>query len=277
MATVPADAVMPAPSDTATGHESVRTLTVRNTLAAVAAVFISVILHEYAHAVAQVSLGVGARVRAIDSSPLRELGPAAHALTASAGPLFSIVFGAAVFFGTRGLAQGFGRLLGTWVGLASMQNFFGYLMISPIPGGDTAVVIEGLGLPSLVAFVLIPIGVAGMFWLATLMGREAGRHAPDIGRWRAICFYSWIAATLAIAVVYLVFALVIGYPAKILPLVVAGPATALVFAPMGVPYAKRHDHGGPAFRTGSTALCAAVAGLALVVVAYHAFAGVTLG
>lgn len=249
----------------------------RLTLTAVAAVFASITLHEYSHAVAQLAFGGSAVVAAISSETVDALPPAQEAITAIVGPLASLVLGLVAWFGSRGLRQGFARSFASWFGLASMMNFFGYAIICFADAGDTAVAYGIWGAPAWAYIVSGFVGIAGMFALAWLFSGEVAAHHDGVRGWRTACAWPWLWATLVLVVVYLLAALKVGYAASLLPLVVAGPVTSLVAAPMAMMFAARRPSGGEPARTGSWAVVGAVFGLLLAVVAYHALAPVRLG
>ena len=91
----------------------------------------TVTLHELAHAVAGLALGLVPTLHASFVTYDPEPTDADQVVTAAAGPLFSLVLGVVVHLATRSAGRGPGRLVWMWAGLLPLQNFAGYLVIAP--------------------------------------------------------------------------------------------------------------------------------------------------
>ena len=254
-----------------------RSIIVRLSLIAASAVFLSVQLHEYAHGIATWILGGAAAVRAIDSSSPVTLTERKDLITTAAGPLFSLVFGLVLWTLRAALRQGFWRTFLTWTALASIMNFCGYLMISFVPDGDTGVIYRLLDLPDWIHIVSSALGTAGMFMLAWLFAHEIAAHWDGIREWRTSAPWPALWGTLIVLVVYLVAALLVGYEAALLPVVVLGPGTALVAAPMAMMFVGKLPSGDEPARTPTGASTLVVFGLTLALVLVHALVTVKLG
>lgn len=233
-------------------------------------------LHEYAHAVVGVALSGSATVHgAMVEHP--QLPAAEEALTAIAGPVFSVLLGVAVYVFSRSLPSGLVRALLTWLALAGLQGAFGYLMIAAVvPLGDTAVAFDAWGVPTVGYALAGAAGLAGMFLNAYLLAREITRSFSEPADVLAASVWAWLVATGVLLLVYTSVALLAGLDGQMLVATVIGPATALVFAPMATFFWTRtpHRHLPWAVRVGPAVVVAVVV---TVVVLLHAVAPVRLG
>ncbi|AIT62250.1 hypothetical protein [Corynebacterium doosanense] len=158
---------------------SIRATWTTHTAAFILAALLALFLHECAHWLT----GVNA------------------AITAAAGPVFSLVFGLALLaLLPRPAAPGIGHLLWLWTAFASLQEAVTYLIITPFGAGDTAIVVERLDLPRWCAFVACGVGIAGMILVARRFAPHVARLAgPEIGRIRATAFVPWIIGSVVLA------------------------------------------------------------------------------
>ena len=145
------------------------------------ALTITTILHELAHALAGVALG---------SQPIlhdtfvehHDLSPGGEALTAVAGPLFSLIQGVLFFLVLpkmhpfSSLAQQFVL----WMAIHGLVNFFGYLINAPFaPHGDIGAVARYLELPRTVQFLLLAAGVAANILIGIIATKPLLELAPS--------------------------------------------------------------------------------------------------
>lgn len=140
---------------------------VSSTVAFALALLVMITLHELSHAVAALALGLSPVVRpfSVDTGGVTA---AQHAITAAAGPLFSLVSGLVVLalprFGTP-----FGRVFVLWSGLVSVQECTGYLITGLfVPDGDVGTVLAATGDPFWVGVLVFVVGVLGTAWTGRL-------------------------------------------------------------------------------------------------------------
>lgn len=133
---------------------------------------LTTILHEIAHAL--VSLALGDRPILHSTFVQHEaMSPTAQAITAAAGPVFSLLQGCVFWalFWRLGDASVMLRLFALWMGLHGLVNFFGYLMTVPFaPDADLGKVAQYLGLHITVRYVTFIIGFLVM-WIIGLIAR----------------------------------------------------------------------------------------------------------
>lgn len=219
-----------------------RLLLGNSTAALVLAGIVGVALHELAHAVAGLTLGVTPTVHRSYVSFDPELDAAGQIVTAAAGPLFSLVFGVVVYLTCRNVGRGAVRLLALWLGLVSMQNFFGYCLIAPIaPPGDSGMVLGLLGAPGIVYAVAVVVGVAGTFLNARLLAGQVIRYASSADELRRIVLFPWLIATGIIVVLDLVCLLLFqsGVSGGDFVVITAGSVAIAIFAPVFTFFYKR--------------------------------------
>lgn len=221
---------------------SVRSVLINSCLALFSAIAITIFVHELGHFFSALAQG--------DSATLYPFGVlsddsagAERAWRAAAGPLVSLVVGA-LLLAWQPLRHnpGFGHLLWIFIAFTSLQEAVTYLVIAPFGAGDTAVIIESLGLPFFVAFIFLAIGVAGMFGTARLFADHVVRHVQhDVPRMRALAAWPWLitmVADMVLAFVYLVLS-----PGEFTAgeqiAVMAASTSIAVFAPMSFIFANK--------------------------------------
>lgn len=141
-------------------------------LIAVTASLITTILHEGAHYVTALCLGVPAElhhnyVSTPDATPAFEA-----TIISAAGPLFSLLFGISVLFISIRITKiSLFKLFMLWLGMQGILTFFGYLLIAPIAAeGDTGKVFDYLGFP---IYLSIGIAVASFIFINKAFSRLA--------------------------------------------------------------------------------------------------------
>ncbi len=169
---------------------------INSVVAFVAALFLSITLHEFAHGFAALALGGEPTVYS-GSEDNPSLSPTREFLVALAGPVFSLVSGFAVLTLYRS-GRGFGYLFGTWFGIVSAQNFFGYLMTGPfVAYGDIGQALRLASAPALVYVLVFVAGAAGTVLLGyiltarllTLTDNTGGDRAAQL---RQLAFFTWM-------------------------------------------------------------------------------------
>lgn len=171
---------------------------INSVVAFVAALFLSITLHEFAHGIAALALGATPTVYAgHEHNALLSSGR--ETLIALAGPGFSLVSGVVVLALPLS-GRGFGRLFGTWFGVLSAQNFFAYLMTGPfVPSGDIGKALRLTSAPAPVYILVFIAGVAGTVLLgriltARFLGLTDGALDPPdrTAQLRQLAFFAWI-------------------------------------------------------------------------------------
>ena len=159
---------------------------------------------------------------------------AGQVLTAAAGPVFSLVLGAVVLLVGRNVGRGFVRLLLLWTGLASLQNFAGYLLIAPFAAaGDTGQVLALLDAPpGWRTWSAVVLGVALTLLDARLFAGQVTRYARSQDELRHLVLLPWLIGTGITVVLTLLNAWISGLGAADVPVVVAGAVAVAIFAPM---------------------------------------------
>ncbi len=170
---------------------------VNSMVAFVAALFLSITLHEFAHGFAALALGTTPTVYTG-----REVNPPLSAegdiLVALAGPCFSLFSGAAVLILWPQWGRGFGHLFGTWFGVLSAQNFFGYLMTGPfVAYGDIGEVLRLTSASAPVYALVFVVGVAGTVLLGRVLTVRMLTLTDDAARDRAaqlrqLALFAWL-------------------------------------------------------------------------------------
>jgi hypothetical protein len=209
---------------------------VGNSAAALAlAGIVGVALHELAHAVAGLVVGVTPTVyrSTVTYVPVPEVD--GRIATAATGPLFSLVLGIVVFLTCRGVGRGFGRLFALWLGLVAMQNFYGYCLIAPIAAeGDSGIVLGLAGAPGWVYAVAVVIGVAGTLLNAQLFAGQVIRYGRDPDELRRLVLFPWLIGTGVLVAFDLLCLLVFtpGVSPGASVVVIAGSVAIAIFAPV---------------------------------------------
>jgi hypothetical protein len=152
-----------------------------STIMFVLAFIVTTILHEIAHALTGLMLG---------SQPIlydtfvehRGLTDAGEALTAVAGPLFSLIQGMILFavFNRMHSAPRMAQLFVLWMAIHGLVNFFGYLINAPFaPYGDIGQVAAYLRFSRPALLGLLAIGVTANWAIGILATRPLLQLAPS--------------------------------------------------------------------------------------------------
>lgn len=163
------------------------------------AIPVMITLHELAHAVAALSLGLHPVLKA-SSVDTGGVTAAQNIVTAAAGPVFSLVLGLIVLALPR-RGTPFVRLFVLWFGLTNVQEFNGYLITGPfVRDGDIGIVLRESGAPGWVGFLGLVVGVLGTAWagqVATARLLEMVDPAGDIGgQLRRLGLFAWLLGSL---------------------------------------------------------------------------------
>jgi len=181
-----------------------RRLLVASTTALVLAATVTVTLHELAHAVAGLALGLVPTLHASFVTYDPDPTDADQVVTAAAGPLFSLGLGVVVHLATRSAGRGPGRLAWMWAGLLPLQNFAGYLVIAPFArAGDTGRVLALLDAPALVYVLAVLLGVALTLLNARLLAGQVTRYARTPDDLRRLVLFPWLIGTGTVVVLTL--------------------------------------------------------------------------
>jgi hypothetical protein len=223
---------------------------------------IMTLLHETSHAVAGAVLGYRPIQLPFAVTYVPDQTASAAAATAITGPLFSLVSGL-IGVGVDRAARPFGahvfwRLVWLWTVYASLQEGFGYFLITGIASaGDTAQAFTLWGLPTWTFFAATAVGIAGQFLIAWLFATPVSALSATIGDKRAIAVWPWIWGTTVVVVLTVVYVLLSpGIGAGGVFAVLAGAVAIGVYAPMSMmfgrgrfladasPVLPRHPRGG---------------------------------
>jgi hypothetical protein len=169
---------------------------INSVVAFVAALFLGITLHEFAHGIAALALGATPTIYAghENNAPLS---PARELLIALAGPVFSLLIGAIVLVLYR-TGRGFGYLFGTWFGVLNAQNFFSYLMTAPfVAQGDIGKALRLASAPAPVYLLVFILGGAGTVLLGRILTARLLVLTDDTADNRAaqlrqLAFFTWI-------------------------------------------------------------------------------------
>lgn len=177
--------------------DDARTLLINGVIAGVLAVGAMILLHELAHLVTALALGIGGTLYAYGVATDGDPSAVESGVIAIAAPVFSLVSGFVMTLWlplrSRG---GFGHLLWLMFAFASMMEGVGYLVIAPMGAGDTAAAAEYFGWPGWVAVVMCVLGVTLQFTLAWMYAPHVGHIAGgDRGRRLAFALWAWLVAT----------------------------------------------------------------------------------
>lgn len=210
-----------------------RLLLASSTVALVLGVSVAVLLHESSHAVAGLLRGYTPTLYAdaVDYSP--EPDRLTRIVTAATGPVFSLVLGLAVFALGRSVGRGFVRLFLLWLGLVSMQNFFGYLLIAPFAGvGDTGQVMGLLEAPGWAYVVVGVLGAVLTVLNARLLAGQVIRYAAGRDELRHTVLFPWLIGTAILVALTPVELARAHLDPGALPVIMAGAVSSAIFAPM---------------------------------------------
>lgn len=191
----------------AAGSARSRLLLINSIVAFAIAQPLMIQVHEFAHALAGLAVGLrptvypGAVSYAVDGTTSQQL------VTALAGPIASLVIGVVVLLAAPAV-RGFWGLFLLWFGALSVQEFTGYLMTAPFFSfGDIGVALHLLAAPGWTYWLVLVVGAAG----TVLLGRVFTRHLLALvdegdvaGDLRRLGLFAWLigaAATLAFALV----------------------------------------------------------------------------
>lgn len=250
---------------------------VTNMLLAVGVAPLVIMLHEYAHAVAQLLLGAGgSTVRALSAEAATALPAASQGWSAAAGPLFSLVSGLLVWAVARRL-RGWPFQIAFWYYVAGLQNFFGYLVITPFGVGDSSTVVAAWGWPVWSQFVMPAVGVGGMFGIAAMVAMDVqARYRTPRGMLMAV-HWPVLWASLVVIALTAVLAVVSGYGVGVVIAMVTSTMSMYVAALMSSMYWGRFTHRSLDKSVGRLVPAAVFAGAVVVVWVLHGAIGVTLG
>jgi hypothetical protein len=219
-----------------------RLLLSNSALALVLAALVAVTLHEGAHALAGLLAGLIPTISTDQVEFTPKPGHTPSILIAAAGPVFSLVLGVVVHAATRSSGRGFGRLFWLWLGLISMQNFFGYLMIAPFAReGDSGLVFALLGAPAVVYVVAFAVGAALMLLNARLLASQVVRYAASIPELRRTVLLPWLVGTAAVVALTLLEAVRAGTGRGAFAIIAAGAVSIAVFAPLLTLFYRRRN------------------------------------
>lgn len=235
----------PASESVVARHDDVRTLIVTTVVAAVLATGLMVLVHELVHLLTGLALGIGGTLYSYGVAHDAGATAVQTGIMAIAAPIFSLATGLVMArwrpFDARG---GFVHLLWLLFAFASAMEGIGYLVITPMGAGDTAVAVASFGWPWWTSLVLCGIGVGMQFWLAWLYAPHVGRVAgADRPRRLAFALWAWLIATVVnVGLVTLTVStarmtLSDGEATAI----VAASTALLVFSPMALIYGRRAD------------------------------------
>lgn len=176
---------------------------INSTVAFVAALFLAITLHEFAHGLAALALGATPTVYA-GHEHNASLSAAREIAIALAGPGFSLVSGALVL-GLVTSGRGFGRLFWTWFGVLSAQGSFAYLMTGPfVPSGDVGKALRLASAPAAAYIAAFLVGAAGTVLLgrvltARFLALTDGTAGPTVraAQLRQLAFFTWICGAVA--------------------------------------------------------------------------------
>ena len=231
----------------------------------IAAYLLTIVLHEFGHAVVALALGdhpilYNTSVR--NTSKL--LSGSAHVLIAAAGPVVSLLQGAGLLLLVRrSRSTGPAALFWLYMSVFGLINFFGYLLIAPlVKGGDTGQIVALLRVPAEVQWVVAVgslgaliglIGGTAPLFLRQLPLAEQASPAARISGLRALILWPWLVGS----VLLVLLALPAPHPAVI---------ANMFMSPMVLRRAYQRALDSPAVATAATGLLGSLWGLALAVV-----------
>lgn len=213
-----------------------------STLAMIAAAILAVTIHETFHLITALSLPHTGSITLTPTSIQTVMPPGWPENTVVlAGPLGSLMLGALLVTAGRLWGVGWWRLVIMWLGLISLQNFFGYLMTSLfLSSGDIARFLINLGTPTWAKIGVTILGTIGMFLVAYLYAREVVRYTglpdkTDRSRQTAASkfgFLPWVYGTLVLVAIYGSSLLLLKLPIGDAVGSMAGIVTIAIFAPI---------------------------------------------
>ncbi|MFV0426758.1 MAG: hypothetical protein ACK5KU_06960 [Beutenbergiaceae bacterium] len=227
---------------TSAGDDS-RTLLINGTVAAALAVISMILVHELAHVVAGLAMGVGGTLYSYGVAPAGNPADPAGGIIAIAAPIFSLVSGL-VMTQWQPLRRraGFGHLVWLLFAFTSMMEGIGYLVIAPFGAGDTAAAVGYFGWPDWVPWVMFVVGVLLQFTLAWMYAPHVGQIAgPDRGRLLAFALWAWLIAT---GLIVLLQIITVSWARMDLTdgeatAIIAASTALLVFSPMALIFGRR--------------------------------------
>jgi hypothetical protein len=185
-----------------------RLLLVNSTVAFAIALPLMITMHEFAHALAGLPLGLRPTVfpGQVTYAPPGTTGQ--QLVTLLAGPIGSLLIGVVVLL-VAPAARGFGGLFLLWLGALSVQEFTGYLMTAPFLAiGDIGSALHLLSAPGWTYWLVLLVGAGG----TVLLGREFTRRLLALtgegdltAQLRCLGLFAWLIG----AVATLLFALVV--------------------------------------------------------------------
>lgn len=161
-------------------------LAINSALIILSASLLTTILHESAHYVTAISMGLTA---SLHHNYVDHQGgtPRQQMIIAAAGPVFSLFLGVAGLL-IISLIKRFSliRLFFLWFGLSGWLSFLGYLLIAPfIQEGDTGKVMDYFAVPMAVQIIIVIISSAIIIWLLN-------RVAPQFSGYKATAVFNQI-------------------------------------------------------------------------------------
>lgn len=206
---------------------------------------IMILLHESSHAVTGALLGYQPTQLPFAVTFTPDQPPMAAAVTAFTGPVFSLVTGLIGVVIDR-LVQPFEnrpywRLVWLWTVFASLQEGFGYFLITGIaPAGDTAQAFTLWALPTWTFYAAAAFGVGGQFLTAWLFAPPVSRLSATLSDKRAIAVWTWAWGTPVVLVLMVAYVLLSpGIGAGGVFAVLAGAVAIGVYAPMSMMFGSR--------------------------------------
>lgn len=231
----------------------------------IAAYLLTIVLHEVGHAVMALALGDHPILYNTSvQNTSKALSARAHVLIAAAGPVLSLLQGAALLLRLRrGRATGPAALFWLYMSAFGLINFFGYLLIAPlVKGGDTGQIVALLHVPAAVQWAvaltslgLLVVLVGGMapLFLRQLPVAVQADPATRTRAVRALILWPWLVGS----VVLVLLALPAPHPA-----VVAN----MFMSPMVLRRTYQRAQHSPVVATAATGLLGAPWPLALATV-----------
>lgn len=224
-----------------------RSVVVHSAVAFALAYLLTIVVHEFAHGLMALALGLQPVVHgSYESDPVSS--GAKAALIAAAGPVVSLLVGLALLRLNPRAPDGV-RLPLLWGGLLGVETFVGYLLTAPFAAtGDIGRLLTLAGAPAVAAWLVFAVGLAGYLLLGRLAAAQflpvTQSGSPDrMGELRAVGLLSWLGGT--------VLVLVLMFPPPYLLLVVA-VVTAGLFTMLIRPFlARLGERPGRSLRLGS--------------------------
>lgn len=173
-----------------------RMVLIHSGLAFALAFLITLFVHELAHGLAALSLGLRPVVHATYESDVATT-PGKQTAIALAGPVASALVGA-VLLAVPSWGHGIARLLQVWLGLLGMATFCGYLLTAPfLSSGDIGLALALQHAPTAVAWLVALVGAVGIVGLGALAARGfvplAGSGPDRTPLLRALGLMGWLA------------------------------------------------------------------------------------